>query len=401
MKKCVIYFLSTLWLQPLFGQQVYSDFTETIRHLYHATDEGERNQLWVDITSSANIPLIAEDSVAFLYRGDARSVTWMGDFNGWGNSKTFKNKGIRIPQTDIWVLKASIPPDARLDYKILLNDNHYILDPLNPSSQWSGVGGGSLNSELRMTRWREDSLTNHALPHATHGKVLKDIVFKSHELGYQVTYNVYTPHGYDEELTYPVLYVTDGYEYMHDRMGNMITVLDNLIHLGTIQPVVAVFIDHRDPINRSANRRMLELSMNDRYLNFVTQELMAEIDNLFSVAREPSKRAIIGTSQGGLSAAWFAVARPDLFGMAGIQSPAFWFKPDIYTLYDQAETLPLKVFMSTGLIHDAEEGARKMKTILDKRNCANEFKTVNQGHSWGNWRDQLDDMLLYLFPAGT
>ena len=43
------------------------------------------------------------DSVAFLYRGDAKSVLWMGDFNGWGNDKKFKNSGTKIPHTDIWI----------------------------------------------------------------------------------------------------------------------------------------------------------------------------------------------------------------------------------------------------------------------------------------------------------
>jgi enterochelin esterase family protein len=128
--------------------------------------------------------------------------------------------------------------------------------------------------------------------------------------------------------------------------------------------------------------------------------LIPTVEQNYSIAKGRSHRAIIGTSLGGLSAAWFAFSDPEIFGMTGIQSPAFWFKPEIYSLCEQAEIPPVKIFMSSGLIHDAEEGARKMKGILDKRSLTVEFREVNQGHSWGNWRDLIDDMLIYLFPAG-
>jgi len=381
------------------AQDRYADFTKTVQSLYTLGSEKEIEERWSSFVKNHQIPLIAEDSVAFLYRGDAKKVVWMGDFNGWGYSKKFRNEGTRIPRTDIWILKGSLPRDARVDYKILLNDNQWMVDPVNASTQWSGVGGGSVNSELRMPEWEEDSLTTQLLPGAGTGKVEKDVLFNSSSMSYQVSYSIYTPAGYESGKGYPVVYVMDGYEYMHERMGNMITVLDNLIHLGKIQPLVAVFIDHRDPINRSVNRRMQELPMNDKYLSFVSQELIPFIEGTYRISKERSHRAVIGTSIGGLSAAWFVFIRPDLFGMAGIQSPAFWFKPEIYTLCDQSETRPVKVFMTTGLIHDAEEGTLKMQEILDKKSCPNLFRAVNQEHSWGNWRDLLDDMLIYLFPG--
>ena len=101
---------------------------------------------------------------------------------------------------------------------------------------------------------------------------------------------------------------------------------------------------------------------------------------------------------GGLSAAYFAFSKPEIFGLAGIQSPAFWFRPEIYKLCDNPENPPVKTFMTTGRIHDAQEGAQKMKAILDKNTCTYKFMEVNQSHSWGNWRDTIDDILMYFFP---
>src|SRR5689334_9208762 len=104
--------------------QNYSDFTTTVSKFYQSTSPEQTDKLWNDLVESEGVPLVIEDSVAFFYRGDANSVVWMGDFNGWGYSKDFNNKGKRIPGTDIWILKATFPKDARLDYKILINDTN-------------------------------------------------------------------------------------------------------------------------------------------------------------------------------------------------------------------------------------------------------------------------------------
>jgi hypothetical protein len=85
---------------------------------------------WAERKTSNQIPLIAEDSVAFFYRGTATSVEWMGDFNSWGYKTDFKNKGKRAKNTDIYVLTCAFPKDARLDYKIVLDGKTWILDPL-------------------------------------------------------------------------------------------------------------------------------------------------------------------------------------------------------------------------------------------------------------------------------
>jgi enterochelin esterase-like enzyme len=377
--------------------QDYSNFRETIGTLYNLSTPEAINKAWTDLVEADHVPLVVEDSVAFFYRGEVNSVTWMGDFNGWGYSKTFNNVGAKIPGTDIWILKAKFPKDARLDYKIVVNSNNWILDPENTDQQWSGVGGGSPNSELRMPDWKEDVVTITAIENSTKGRVEKDMLLNSKVLGYQTTYSVYIPYGYKPSIEYPVAYVTDGYEYMHERMGNMITILDNLIYLKKIKPVIAVFIDHREPINRSNNRRMQELAMNEKYLKYITDEVLPTIQKNYSITKDPSQTAILGSSMGGLSAAYFAFSKPELFGLAGIQSPAFWFKPEIYTLCDNPEHPPIKIFMTTGSINDAQEGSRKMKAILDKNTCNYQYKEVNQGHSWGNFREQIDDILVYFF----
>ena len=321
----------------------------------------------------------------------------MGDFNAWGYDANFNNKGARIPNTNLWILKTSFPVDARLDYKLLLNEKDWIIDPSNAYQQWSGVGGGSPNSELRMPQWKPDPITEYR-PGIQRGRLEKDILFNSKTLGYQITYSIYYPAGYSKSISYPSLYVTDGYEYLHERMGNMQVILDNLLDEKLIEPILVVFIDHREPVNRSNNRRMQELAMSKTYLNFFSDEFIPQIEGQLSVSNEWDKRGILGTSMGGLNAAYFAFSKPEIFGLAGIQSPAFWFKPEIYKVCDNPENQPVKIYMTSGSIHDAKEGSTKMKEILEKNTCTYQYSETHQGHSWGNFRDTIDDILVYFFP---
>ncbi|HMQ00644.1 MAG TPA: hypothetical protein PKC24_12745, partial [Cyclobacteriaceae bacterium] len=224
-----------------------------LKLLTQATNKTD--SIWNSWLNLERIPLTFEDSVLFLYRGDARSVKWMGDFNAWGYQSDFPNTGKKIPNTDIWYLKARFPADARLDYKILINDKDWILDPANSNQQWSGVGGGSPNSELRMPDWKDKDI-DYEVPRDQRGSIKKDILFNSKSLGYQIMYSVYTPNKNYPHSELPIAYITDGYEYMHERMGNMIQMLDYLIANKKIKPIIAVFVDHREPVNRSNNRRM-------------------------------------------------------------------------------------------------------------------------------------------------
>jgi len=386
--------LSSCILRAQTGNQ--KTFTHLLKSLEYASHPLEANNLFDSLSKSFRIPLIFNDSVAFLFRGHARSVEWMGDFNGWGFQKDFANKGKLVAGTDIWILKTSFPKDARLDYKILVDGANWILDPENKFQQWSGVGGGSPNSELRMPDWKEDPVQTERR-NGQKGTLISDVLLNSNVLGYQVTYSVYLPYDYSQHKKFPCIYVTDGYEYLHPRLGNMGTVLDNLIEDKKITSIIAVFIDHRAPVDRSNNRRMQELTMNTKYLDFFTQELIPQIESEYPVANDAQHRAIMGNSMGGLSATYFAFARPDVFGMAGIQSPAFYTRPQIYALCSNPADPKMKISMTSGVINDTSVESRKMKEVLEANSCRYKYREVNEGHSWGNWRRLIDDILIDLF----
>jgi enterochelin esterase-like enzyme len=351
---------------------------------------GRINMLWDSLKWHKQIPFVKNDTAVFLYRGSGTAVNWAGDFNGW-NPATAGWQGQKIGSTNIWRLIKQFPADARLDYKIVVNSN-WILDPDNPLIQYSGFGP---NSELRMPEWVFPAETRLA-EGVQRGTLSEPFIIQSStaNLGYNVRYRVYTPHSYQTMSQLPVMYVTDGHEYADDRLGAMIIVLDNLIHQGKINPVIAVFIDPRDPVS-GTNRRMSEYRANIRFANFVADELVAKIDTDFRTNTQAEARAILGTSLGGWNSAFFGFNRHDVFRLIGIHSPAF--DNAIIQNFATSPLLPLKIYMSTGVINDTQNQARNMKAVLNEKTYPLMYKEVNQGHSWGNWRALIDEPLIYFF----
>jgi enterochelin esterase-like enzyme len=347
------------------------------------------NSLWDELTLRHQIPFSRSDSVIFLYKGKAQRVAWAGDFNGW-NPEDTACWGIKAGKSDIWYMEKEIPVDARLDYKIIVN-KEWILDPANPYIQYSGFGP---NSELRMPAWVYplETISHKEVPHGT----LSEFFYlrsNKENLNYKIQYKVYLPYSYKKLQNLQVVYLTDGQEYSETLQGGMIETMDNLIFEGKIKPIIAVFIDPRNPDTLSTNRRMNEYRENQAFLRTICKELIPHIDSSYRTISNPDARIIMGASLGGWNAAWFGLKRPDVFHLIAIQSPAF--TDDIIKAYADAPLLPLKIFMSTGTIHDTRQQALSMKKVFESKNYTFKYLEVNQGHSWGSWRAQIDTILIY------
>jgi len=373
----------------------YASLNSFVEALETTGGSGKRRQVdafWKALVDSRQVPFVHGDQVAFLYRGRARSVRWVGDFTDWQRGPPLE--GQQIGQSDLWVAYATFPADARLEYRIVVNDKEGIPDPANPAQQWGGFGP---NSVVAMPEYvypqevlpREDVLA---------GKLSKPISFDSAELGYTVNVQVYTPAGYAALAGLPVIYVTDAHEYTDPRMGAMPIVLDNLIAASAVadeavEPLIAVFIDPRDP-KTDTNRRVDEFLGNPAYAAFIARELVPTIDRTYKTDPSPDRRAILGESYGGVNAAYCALTYPDVFHLVAMQSPAF-VDDTIYQGYRSAERLPLKVFLGAGYPWDFD--ARTMRQILEEKGYDLCYLEVPEGHSWGQWRAQIDDLLLFFW----
>ena len=227
------------------------------------------------------------------------------------------------------------------------------------------------------------------------GALSDNHLIRSKAMNYNLQYRVYTPPNYDQLDKLPTIYLTDGQWYLaHGRMHEEI---DSLISSGKIEPVIAVFVDSRDPHNLRTNRRNGQFLGVDRYVNFFSKELVPEIDKSFKTSRKAKNRAIMGLSFGGLNAAYFGAKAWNIFHLIGIQSPALHPVPEIYDLYSSQYKLPLKVFLSTGTVDDKEYDARKLKEVFDDKGYKIKYIEVEEGHDWRNWKPLQDDALIYFF----
>ncbi len=227
------------------------------------------------------------------------------------------------------------------------------------------------------------------------GNLSDNQIITSTLLGYDLQYRVYTPAGYSELKNLPVIYLTDGQWYISE--GEMHKEIDRLIASGKIQPIIAVFVDNRDPHNLSDNRRNRQFLGNQKYVDFYKKELVGHIETNYRVSRQQKDRAIMGLSFGGLNATFFGAKASDTFHMLGIQSPALHPVNNIYDLYRNQEKLPLKIFLSTGSVNDTEVHARRLKKTLEDRGYNFRYVEVEEGHNWRNWKPLLDDTLIYFF----
>jgi enterochelin esterase-like enzyme len=376
--------------------KTFSEFRIEINRIAGLKDAAQRDaqltSLWNELKADNQIPFKIDDSVAFLYRGEAKEVSWAGDFNNWKPGQSgFAGK--RMGQSDLWMAVQSFPEKARLDYKIVV-DGNWVLDPANPYQQMGGMGP---NSELHMPGWHfpDDTELGQGV---IRGMLSDEMTIKSDILGYTVGYKVYTPYNYMQVEGLPTIYVTDGEEYADDEKGALVTILDNLIFNGDIKPLIAIFVDPRDPANEKDNRRNKELTCNQAYADFFDKELIPAITDSYKTHDCPDDRAIIGMSLGGMNALWLGAVKVDRFHYLGIQSPAFNQK--VIDTFAGLDWFPYRVYLTTGTFFDTQKQALELKPLLEKNQVDFQYVEVPEGHSWGAWRAELGDMLRWFFPAG-
>jgi len=361
----------------------FSNLQEFDAALNAAAEGGSLDSFWQQITAGGQMPLIFGDYGVFLYRCPAKSVAWAGDW-------TRSIPSLRLGNTDLWMHVAQFPNDARLEYQIELDGGQGILDPLNLAVEVGGLGSKSV---FAMPGYVFPSFT---LPREgiAQGKLTGNIALSSKALGYTVNYRVYTPAGYDRLKSLPCLYVTDGQDYL--EFGKMVTVLDNLLAEGKVQPLIAVFIDPRDTVS-GRNLREEQFLNNPKYGQFIADELVPTIDAAYRTNRSADARALLGASYGGYHGAYFALRHSDKFHLFAMQSPSFSWDATILDEYKKAARLPVKMFISVGRFNDATYQTRLVRQVLEDKGYPLLYLESNEGHSYGNWRGKLDAMLTYFF----
>jgi S-formylglutathione hydrolase FrmB len=161
----------------------------------------------------------------------------------------------------------------------------------------------------------------------------------------------------------------------------------------------------------------------DRFEDYITRDLIADVENRFPVASGRSNRAIAGISMGGFGAITLALKHPDLFVFAGglssaldVPSRSFSFKrigqyrghsaifgpwgsktrvendPFVLARTVNPATIPY-LFLTCGNEEGLLAANKRFAAILRSRGFQFEFHSEIGAHDWNQWNGHLAELL--------
>ena len=364
-------------------------YTQTFQHFLKRVNLAPDSLKMSIVASFMNVnatsPCLEQDTLAhFLFRGNFQNIRFTGDANHWSDSG---DPFICLEDTNLWFYSMVCQPDARIDYKIVLNDSESILDPLNHHIIWGGFGP---NSELRMPRYvPPPEIKYYAdIPHGS----LLDTNFYSTNLNNSRTIKLYLPPNYfQSDENYALVLFHDGLDYL--TLANVQNILDYLIWQERIVPVMALFIQS---VNRTEEYAG---TLKTVYSRFVVDEVLPWVDHQFRTTNRPDSRTTIGCSNGGNISLWLGLQYPQVFEKVAAQSSNV--EESIALGFKETINISTKFYLDVGLydVPILPPLIDNLAQILRERNFEYQYRYYPEGHSWGSWRAHIDEALEMFFPG--
>ncbi|MCC9608361.1 SMP-30/gluconolactonase/LRE family protein [Blastopirellula sp. JC732] len=169
-------------------------------------------------------------------------------------------------------------------------------------------------------------------------------------------WSIYVPAQYKADEPAALMVFQDG-EKMRDVKGRwrVPTVFDNLIARGDMPPTIAVFINPGQDKTKEAkngkfsNRGYEYDSLGDRYVTFLTEEILPEVRKQYNITDDPNLHAIGGSSSGAICAFTAAWERDDVFRKvySSVGSFTNLRGGNVYpSLVRKTEQKPIRVYMA-------------------------------------------------------
>lgn len=321
----------------------------------------------------------ASDTLLLLYRGPGRDVGIAGDWTGWQPMSEFRH----VPGTDLWVLPATFPVDARLDYKLVV-DGAWSLDPRNPHTMMSGFGP---NSELRGPAYRSPWWLDAPGPVPCR---LDTLEIATPTLGGSRTVVVAVPPGADHAPR-PFLLVHDGLEYLE-----IARLHDYLAAVAARDPGLPLPICVCVPPVRRTEEYAGALQT--AFTGWVVDELRPQIEERYAdVGRTGEPWGSLGASYGGRITLDLARRHPDRFDRLAPMSPSVASEQHDGVAALDPTSVRLYVNWGTWDIPGLIPGCERFAGMLGERGFDHVVEVLPQGHSWGLWRDTLDAAFRFLY----
>ncbi|MHA2364951.1 MAG: alpha/beta hydrolase-fold protein [Candidatus Hodarchaeales archaeon] len=358
-------------------------------------------------------PIVYESKLFYIYRGSAVSAFIAGDFNDWDendDSYIFVN----ISNTTLFYLEKEYEKDARFEYLFII-DSNWILDPLN--NRTVNARSNTRHNEVVMPDYFDDG---SYLFNVNFGGTLHSLQIRSNtQDGWMRTIQIYLPPNYDPNGTtrYKTFYTQDGSAYV--SLTSAKNVLDYLIFNNLTEPLIGIFVD---PIRlewRGKEYGSTDCTVEldkwynpgkkglcyEKYTEFIATELVPYIDSKYLTINQSEFRGIIGASLGGFPSIYLVSQYPEVFKLIGTHSGSFWPGRALYRAYEYVPKIEgLRFYLTCGtygldkgLLDDNIEFAE----ILEEKGYPGKIRIFHAGHSWGQWRTNIGEMLIFLFTNET
>ena len=364
-------------------------------------------------------PEVTNGTITLRYFApNAQQITVAGELDG-------KTHPMAKSANGVWTVTIGpLQPDI---YTYAFNvDGVTTLDPRNANTK---LGYGTFGA-ISVVEVPGDGPQFYDAKPVPHGEV-RIRPYESKSLGVSRTLWIYTPPGYEQGRSYPVLYLLHGagdVESGWTLIGRANLILDNLIAEKKARPMVVVMpLGHAiqsfwtgpakalpDPVSKAFAEGGLDavltammsgdgkggLSPIGRDL---IEDVMPAIEKSFKVSTKPEDRAIAGLSMGGGQTLNISFSRPELFRYVAIMSGAVNAKAEqIYPkLLGDAPgfNARFKLFW-VGVGKDdtlTGPGDREFDQMLTKRGITHTFRLTEGRHEWTVWRHNLAEIAPLLF----
>jgi len=328
-------------------------------------------------------PVIKGNQATFVYKGKVKfKVNLISELTYWAANRNTCLK--KVDGEDIYHITLELPEDARIEYKITVN-NQWILDPMNHLKCSNGIGGE--NSYVIMDKYKRvhETIKKHDIKH---GRIEK-IEFNGKSIKGKRMISVYLPHGYDENSkeSYPVMYLHDGDDYI--RHSHAINTLDNLIAEKRIKPIIGVFINPVD--------RLVEYMYNQKYSKLIVEEIIPQIDSSYRTIPKAEARGIMGASLGGIISFFTAYSYPSVFKNVAGQSSSFLYLEHEITRFIENSNEKFNIYFDVGRFESLINPNRRILEVYKRKNLDFFYQEINEGHTWSNWGTHFKDALTFFW----
>ncbi|MER3463834.1 MAG: alpha-dextran endo-1,6-alpha-glucosidase [Chitinophagaceae bacterium] len=185
---------------------------------------------------------------------------------------------------------------------------------------------------------------------------------------------IYLPDAYcTTKNKYPVLYMHDGQNVFDEATSGfgewgVDEALDTLE--AQTKECIVVAIDN------GAEKRLNEYSPfdmekygkgeGDAYVDFLAKTLKPFIDKHYRTKKDVTNTFIAGSSMGGLISMYAILKYPNVYGGAGVFSPAFWIAPKLLNyIYEKGKGIKGKIYFYAGK-HESESMIPDMLSAFEK-----------------------------------